>query len=150
VTDPAASAALTDPAVPALHHRRIVFQGMGALGAALALAGCAGGGDASADAEAPESGTELTTVSEVPVGGGIVLRDASVVVTQPTEGEFLAFSGVCTHQGAALARVEDGQIECDLHGSRFDAASGEVTEGPATAALPEVQITRDGDRILSA
>jgi len=137
-------------AAPSLHPRRLVFQGMGALGVAVALAGCGGGGGSSDSSAAPSAGTELTTTSEVPVGGGIVLSDAKVVVTQPTEGEFLAFSGVCTHQGAALARVEDGQIDCDLHGSKFDAATGEVTEGPASEALAEVAINVDGDRILTA
>ena len=128
--------------------RRIVFQGLGALGVAVALAGCAGGGS---QTESPTAGTELATTDEVPVGGGIVLSDQQVVITQPTEGEFVAFSGVCTHQGAPIARVEDGQLECDLHGSRFDAASGEVTKGPATEALASVDITvADDGAILAA
>ena len=135
--------------------RRIVFQGMGVLGIAVALAGCGGsssgdgGGDADAAATAP-AGTELTTTDEVPVGGGIVLADAGVVVTQPSAGEFKAFAAVCTHQGAALDAVGSDGIECPLHGSRFSVDDGSVTQGPATQSLAEVPITVDGDKVLAA
>lgn len=135
--------------------RRIVFQGMGVLGVALALAGCGGssddggGGDADA-ANTAAAGTELATTDEVPVGGGIVLADAGVVLTQPTDGEFRAFAAVCTHQGAALDAVGDDGIECPLHGSRFSIEDGAPTDGPATDALAEVPITVEGDRIVAA
>lgn len=129
--------------------RRIVFHGLGALGVAVALAGCAGGDDGSS-AEEVESGAELTTTDQVPVGGGIVLTEAKVVVTQPTEGEFKAFTAVCTHQQLTVTSVEDGTIVCSNHGSEYDAATGEVTQGPAPSGLAAVAITRDGDRILKA
>jgi nitrite reductase/ring-hydroxylating ferredoxin subunit len=132
--------------------RRIVFQGLGFLGVAAALAGCGGSSDASdsdASAEAT-SGTTLATTDEVPVGGGIVLTDAGVVLTQPTEGEFKAFAAVCTHQGAALDAVTSEGIECPLHGSRFSIEDGSATHGPATDALAEVAITVDGDQISVA
>src|SRR5947208_859122 len=91
--------------------RRIVFHGLGALGVAVALAGCgtdnagstepgadpSGGSDASGTGAA--SGKVLATTSEVPVDGGLILPDDKVVITQPTKGSFLAFSAVCTHQG---------------------------------------------------
>lgn len=130
--------------------RRIVFHGLGALGVAVALAGCAGGGDDDSGADEVESGAELTTTDQVPVGGGIVLTDQQVVVTQPTEGEFRAYTAVCTHQQLLVTSVEDGTIVCSNHGSEYDAATGEVTQGPASAALATVAITRDGDKILKA
>lgn len=135
-----------------LVDRRIVFQGMGALGVAAALAGCSSS-SSSGDEEAsglPDAGTELATTDEVPVGGGVVLADAGVVVTQPTEGEFKAFTAVCTHQGAALDKVADDGIECPLHGSRFSVDDGSPTAGPATDPLGEVPVTVEGDRILAA
>ncbi|QIG41879.1 Rieske (2Fe-2S) protein [Nocardioides anomalus] len=134
--------------------RRIVFQGMGVLGIAVALAGC--GGSSSDEAGDPDTsppvtaGSELTTTDEVPVGGGIVLADAGVVVTQPTDGEFKAFAAVCTHQGAALDAVGSDGIECPLHGSRFSIDDGSVTQGPATQSLATVPITVDGTKILVA
>ena len=126
--------------------RRIVFQGLGALGVAAALAGCGAG----SETPAPASGAVLATTDEIPVGGGIVLGDEGVVLTQPTAGTIKAFVAICTHQGAALARVADDGIECDLHGSRFSVRDGSATKGPATAALAEVAITVEGDRVLAA
>lgn len=129
--------------------RRIVFQGLGALGAAIALAGCGGGGEES-EAPAVESGTALATTDEVPVGGGIVLTDEKVVLTQPTEGEFKAFTAVCTHQGLTVTSVDGDTIRCSHHGSAYSASSGEVTGGPAPQSLATIAIEVDGDRILSA
>lgn len=130
--------------------RRIVFHGLGAIGVAAALAGCGGGSGDGADQEAPEAGSTLATTSEVPVGGGIILTDQRIVITQPTEGDFKAFSAVCTHQQNTVTSVADGVIECSFHGSSFSAATGEVEGGPASSALAKVEITVDGDQILAA
>ena len=132
-------------------NRRIVFHGLGALGVAVALAGCGGDdGDGDSGGDQVEKGAELTTTDQVPVGGGVVLTDQKVVVTQPTEGDFKAYTAVCTHQQLLVASVEDGVIHCDNHGSEFDVATGEVTLGPATSPLAAVEITVDGDKILKA
>lgn len=132
-------------------NRRIVFHGLGALGVAVALAGCAGDdGDSGGSGDEVEAGAELTTTDQVPVGGGIVLTDRKVVVTQPTEGDFQAYTAVCTHQQLLVTSVEDGVIHCANHGSAYDAATGEVTQGPAPSALAAVEITVDGDKILKA
>ena len=42
----------------------------------------------------------------MPVGGGKIFAAEKVVVTQPTEGDFKAFSAVCTHQGCVVAKIE--------------------------------------------
>lgn len=128
--------------------RRIVFHGLGALGVAAALAGCAGGGDDSTD-EKVAAGTELTTTDQVPVQGGVVLVDQKVVVTQPTAGEFKAFTAICTHQHLLVGEVENGVIHCDNHGSEFDFSTGQVTQGPAAEPLAAVDIKVEGDRILT-
>ena len=128
--------------------RRIVFQGLGALGVAAVLAGCGGSSDDGADA--PAAGDALATTDEVPVGGGLILTDERVVITQPTAGDFKAFTAVCTHQGNTVTSVEDGVIACSFHGSSYSAATGEVEGGPAPDALAAVAITVDGDQILAA
>lgn len=135
---------------PALTSRRIVFQGLGAIGVAVALAGCGGGDDGGAAPEPPAAGTALAGASEVPVGGGLILTDEKIVLTQPTEGEFKAFTAVCTHEGNTVTSVEDGTIECSFHGSSYSAATGEVEGGPAPSALAEVAIEVDGDQIVTA
>ncbi|WP_235738700.1 Rieske (2Fe-2S) protein [Nocardioides alcanivorans] len=132
-----------------LISRRTTFKGMGALGAALVLAACSGGDDAPSAPEA-ESGDVLASTSEVPVGGGVILADRGIVITQPTEGEFAAFSAVCTHQRATLSDVDADGIHCPRHGSVFDATDGSVVNGPASSGLPEVAITVEDGNILAA
>lgn len=86
-----------------------------------------GGGSGSSR---PESGAGLVAAADVPVGGGVVLPAHELVVTQPTEGEFKAFTSVCTHQGAQLTAVSQGRITCPLHGSQFDVEDGSNVTGP--------------------
>ncbi|GAA3308429.1 hypothetical protein GCM10020295_70440 [Streptomyces cinereospinus] len=70
-----------------------------------------------------------------------------MVVTQPTAGEYKAFSAKCTHQGCAVKDVTDGVIICPCHDSRFSATDGSVTQGPATQPLAAERITVAGDEI---
>ena len=143
----------------AVARRRTVLLGAGAAGVSAAVAACGGDdGDTSGaektsapPAESPtEEGGALASLSDVPEGGGIVLGDQKVVLTQPTEGEIKGFSSVCTHKGCKLASVKDGTINCDCHGSKFDMADGSVKHGPATTPLPEVKVKLEGDEILRA
>ncbi|WP_328870339.1 Rieske (2Fe-2S) protein [Streptomyces sp. NBC_00287] len=129
-----------------------------ATGSAALLAGCgdSGGdsGDASTDqtAETTETagGEALTTTDDIPVGGGKIFEDEKVVVTQPEEGEFKAFSAICTHQQCIVANVEGGTINCTCHGSKFSIADGAVENPPATRPLPEEEITVEGNSIRLA
>ena len=131
--------------------RRTVLTavGLGGVGA-VALGACGSTGDA-ADAASSASDAATSAVKEaisaasIPVGGGKVLGDQKVVVTQPTSGDFKAFSAVCTHQACVVADVSDGTINCACHGSKFDIATGAVKQGPATSPLPEKKVSVDGD-----
>jgi Rieske Fe-S protein len=98
---------------------------------------------------APAAGA-LAATSEVPVGGCAVFSEQKVVLTQPAEGEFKAFSSVCTHQGCTVSAASDGVIPCNCHGSKFSLEDGSVISGPATAPLAEVAITVEGDSITLA
>ena len=92
--------------------------------------------------------TVLTTASSVPAGGGVVLGKFGVVVTKDTSGAIHAFSATCTHQGCTVSSVSGGTINCPCHGSRFNADTGAVVQGPATRPLPAVPVTVQGDRIV--
>lgn len=136
---------------PFLPSRRIVFQGLGALGVAAALAGCGGGDSEGGGGGAqPEAGATLVAASEVPVGGGVVLTDASIVVTQPTEGDFKAFSTTCTHTGTPVNEVDGADIVCPNHGSRFSIEDGSATTGPASSPLESVPVTVEGGNVVKA
>ncbi|KPC78668.1 MULTISPECIES: Rieske (2Fe-2S) protein [Streptomyces] len=124
-------------------------------GAAALATGCGSSGDGDSDGSttpktpkpSETSAGELTRTSGVPAGGGTVFKDRKVVVTQPTAGEFKAFSAVCTHAGCIVAAVTDGTIDCACHGSRFSIEDGAVENGPATRPLPAERITVEGDSI---
>lgn len=133
--------------------RRTVLAAAGLAGiGAAALAGCGGGGDdaggSGGDAGGGDGGT--ISVSDVPVGGGVINAAQRVVVTQPAEGEFKAFSAVCPHEGCLVSRVADGTITCSTpcgHGSSFDASTGAVKTGPATRGLSPMTVTASGDTL---
>ena len=137
--------------------RRTVLRGAGAIGAvvagsgALAACGSAGETASSAASQAVGSATDAAKnavkSAQVPVGGGKVLADAKVVVTQPASGEFKAFSAVCTHMGCIVADVSDGTINCGCHGSQYDIATGAVKRGPATRPLAPKSVKVSGDGI---
>ena len=127
--------------------RRALILGTGAAGVAAALAACGGGGsDGAAGGDAGESVT--VHASDIPVGGGRVIRDKRIVVTQPTQGEFKAFSAVCTHQGCLVGSVDKGAIICHCHNTLFDIADGSVKEGPAKSPLPARNVTVQGDTVV--
>jgi Rieske Fe-S protein len=92
---------------------------------------------------------QLTTLSAVPIGGGIVLSKKDVVVTRDDNGDVHAFSATCTHQGCQVTEVRDGQIFCPCHGSRFSASTGNPVAGPAPRPLPTVAVTVEGDAIFT-
>lgn len=118
-----------------------------------ATAGATGGATpesaapASPDAPGPAVGTPLVEAADVAVGGGVILAEANLVVTQPAQGEFRAFSATCTHQGCLVSEVADGTINCNCHRSRFAIADGSVVAGPAGGPLPETEVIVDGGTV---
>ncbi|MET9792845.1 Rieske (2Fe-2S) protein [Streptomyces canus] len=121
-------------------------------GAATLAVGCGEYGNENSDSgsSSVEAGTELAKTSEIPVGGGKIFKDEKVVVTQPKEGEFKAFSDICTHQGCQVTSVSGGTINCPCHGSKFNITDGSVANPPANKPLPEKQIKVSGDSIQLA
>src|SRR3954454_15170966 len=92
---------------------------------------------------------QLTTVSAIPTGGGVVLSREDVVVTRDDAGTVHAFSATCTHQGCQVTSVKNGRINCPCHGSQFDANTGAVVNGPASRPLPPVNVTVQGDAVVA-
>ena len=92
----------------------------------------------------------LALTSEVPVGGGKILTDKKIVITQPRAGSFEAFTAVCTHQGCIVSSVSGGTINCPCHGSRFSVTNGSVVNGPAASPLAPVSIKVQGTSIVQA
>lgn len=79
--------------------------------------------------------------ADIPVGGGKIYDAQQLVITQPTAGTFKAFSAVCPHQGCLVSAIENGQIQCPCHASRFAITDGAVLGGPAPTGLPTEKVT---------
>ncbi|WP_097958279.1 Rieske (2Fe-2S) protein, partial [Streptomyces sp. wa1002] len=95
-------------------------------------------------------GVELARTEDIPVGGGTVFKERKVVVTQPEEGEFRAFSAVCTHASCLVSTVSDGTINCPCHGSKYSITDAAVEAGPAPRPLPAERISVSGGAIRLA
>lgn len=132
--------------------RRQVLRGGAAaavgMGAALTVSACAGG-DEGAQPAAPATLDQPVSVpkGDVPVGGGVIRTDDRIVVTQPADGEFHAFSAVCPHQGCLVSLVRDDAIVCACHTSMFNPTDGTRISGPARSGLPPVRVAQDGDNL---
>jgi Rieske Fe-S protein len=116
-------------------------------GSAGGSAGAAGG---SSGAAASNAAVVLARTAEIPVGGGKILTDKRIVITEPQSGTFKAFTAVCTHQGCIVNSVSGGTINCPCHGSKFSIANGSVVNGPAPSPLAPVSIEVQGTSIVQA
>jgi Rieske Fe-S protein len=103
-----------------------------------------------ASSASPAGPPVLASTTEIPVGGGKILTDKKIVITQPQAGSFDAFTAVCTHQGCIVGTVSGGTINCPCHGSKFSIANGSVVNGPATSPLAPVNIKVQGNSIIRA
>ena len=154
--------------LPRLDRRRLL-NGAAALGLAAPLLAACGSeeepassgttsdspepSDSASDSQAPSEpaesgGDELVAAADVPVGGGVIMDDEKIVVTQPAEGEFKAFTAICTHQGCPVQSVADNEIICPCHGSLFSAEDGSVVQGPATGPLTEIEVQVKGGSVV--
>ena len=75
---------------------------------------------------------------------------APIAVFRTEEGELFALDDTCTHQDASLADgwVEDCEVECPLHASRFDLRTGNVDAPPAKVGVRAHAVTVEGDDVF--
>lgn len=90
-------------------------------------------------------------LSDLPEGSvQKVMIDGKPVAVVHTEGQVFAVSDVCTHAEVSLSEgdVDGCEIECWLHGARFDLRTGEPSGPPATKALQTFDVKVEGDAVL--
>jgi len=95
--------------------------------------------------------TRVCALSEVPEQGAIrVDLSAGPLCIARSGGDVFALRDVCSHADVPLSEgeVEDGKIECWLHGSLFDLRTGEPDGLPATRPVPTYPVTIEGDDVL--
>ena len=145
--------------------RRTLLKGAAATCGTGLLAACAGGPSpqgAAPAAPAPEPAASgaapggglrasLGQVSDIPVGGAISVEapdGGAVLLTRPEEGEVVAFSAVCPHEGCTVG-VDDDGFSCPCHGSEFE-RDGSLREGPAREGLASYAVQVVDGQVLPA
>jgi Rieske Fe-S protein len=148
---------------PSISRRSLITAGgVTVIGAgALALAACTPSGASGTRASGPSgasassgsgstagSGTTVATLADIPVGGTAkaTLNGAPILLAQPSAGQVVAFSAICTHQGCTVAPAGK-EFDCPCHGSRFAAATGDVIGGPAPSPLHRLSVTVTGNAV---
>lgn len=119
----------------------------GAVASGALLASCAEG---DSNVTVPEGSVEMGAASAVGVGKAAKLTHGSttVIVSQPSSGEYKAFSTVCTHQGCQVQVQDSNRIVCPCHGSEYAVADGSVVHGPAEAPLTSYPVQVKGGKIF--
>ncbi|WP_084265778.1 Rieske (2Fe-2S) protein [Actinomadura macra] len=166
--DAADAAPVPSPATG--NTRRGLLIGVGLAGVAGLAAACGGSDDSSGGSGSGDTGSAgqspsqggsdggaagaggkaLASSADIPVGGGKIFEAEKVVVCQPTQGEFTAFSTTCPHRGCPVGSVSGGTINCPCHGSKFKIADGSVANPPAKEPLKERKVTVQGGKIMLA
>ncbi|MEU4808080.1 Rieske (2Fe-2S) protein [Nocardia fluminea] len=118
-----------------------------------ALAGactlCAVAVTACATGQASQNGGGPVRVlrAEIDIGSATVFPEHRILVTQPSDGVYKAFSAVCTHQGCAVTDIDGDVAKCPCHGSKFRLTDGSVAKGPAQKPLPERIVSVEGNTL---
>ncbi len=89
-------------------------------------------------------------LDEIPAVGAAAaeIHGRRVAVVRAEDGTVHAVDDTCTHANVSLSEgeVDDCQIECWLHGSRFDLRTGDPSGPPATVPLAVYPVhLDDGD-----
>jgi Rieske Fe-S protein len=113
-----------------------------------------GGKSSDKGSQAASSSDEaaIAAESDVAPGSAVTFKDAGspAVLVHLDNGDFVAYSAVCTHQRCTVA-YKNGQLACPCHGSVFDPADGAaVVAGPAPKPLAEIPVKVQGGDIVKA
>lgn len=93
----------------------------------------------SSAAPAP-AGTPVASVADVKAAGSMVVGTDKPILLCSANGTVVGHTAICTHQGCTVAAA-GADANCPCHGSKFDAATGAVINGPALSPLAAVQVT---------
>jgi 3-phenylpropionate/trans-cinnamate dioxygenase ferredoxin subunit len=97
------------------------------------------------------SWTKVCTLSQLADESAIGVQVGSEpVCVARSNGLVYALRDVCSHADIALSEgdVDDGGVECWLHGSRFELETGMPSGLPANRPVPTYSVRVDGDEVF--
>ena len=136
--------------------RRQVLAAGAVVAGSVALVGCGSSSGGTSPGAVPGSssggaGGGIIKLADVPVGGSAsaTANGQPVLVSQPTAGNVVAFTAICTHQGCTVAPAGK-EFQCPCHASVYDAFTGAVISGPAPAPLAAIPVKIAGAEVVQA
>ncbi len=96
---------------------------------------------------------KVATVGDVPPGEGKLVRVGDrFLALFNADGTYYATDDTCTHAEASLSEgfLQDCEIECPLHGGRFDLRTGKATWSPAFVPVATYEVRVEGSDVLVA
>ena len=90
-------------------------------------------------------------LAEVPDGGAVAVEVEGVELALVRDGDVVyAVVDECSHAAIPLSEgeVEGNEIECWLHGSRFDLRTGKPVNLPATTPISVYPVKIDGGDVF--
>jgi len=94
----------------------------------------------------------VCSVDDLPTVGAVQadIGEIRVAIVRDSAGDIHAIDDTCSHANVSLSEgdVEDGEIECWLHGSRFDLRSGKPTGLPAVTPIAVYPVKIDGGDVF--
>jgi cytochrome b6-f complex iron-sulfur subunit len=94
----------------------------------------------------------LISLDDIKVGQGASVKLSNGkpgIVTRLTSSTAVCFSAICTHMGCTVA-PKGGELDCPCHGSRYNAKTGAVLQGPAPSPLHKVSVTVQDGKVVEA
>lgn len=94
---------------------------------------------------------DVCGIDDIDEGGMFEFQHEQLrIVVYRLEDGLFATDNVCTHEFALLSEgwLENGLVECPLHGALFDVKTGQVERGPADCALKTYSVKTEGTRVL--
>lgn len=97
---------------------------------------------------------KVCTLADLPTVGAVCadFDGRRVAIARDSAGAVHAFDDTCTHANVSLSEgeVEGDEIECWLHGSRFNMTTGKPSSPPATVPIAVHTVQIEGDDIYVA
>jgi 3-phenylpropionate/trans-cinnamate dioxygenase ferredoxin subunit len=111
-----------------------------------------GTGTTTATDRTADAFVRVCSVDDLPTVGAVQAEVGAkmLAIVRDSAGDIHAIDDTCSHANVSLSEgdVEDGVIECWLHGSRFDLRSGKPTGLPAITPIAVYPVKIDGGDVF--